>query len=239
MLENKLKIKNIIRFAINVFRTPKGTIYKQELLLRKALAEKGFDVSNLNIRINHELGLSYVNNIEFGIKYPYSFYEKSTQLIPNNKTQNFYFNGNMNVSGQRQSLLKPFINFDESKIIESNDGRKTSNKDKFNVEYFREFSFSKYGLCPHHMDWPGDKDYLWTYRFIEACFVEAIPVLFINAPLSQNFTDGFYFLWDENILNNSKNIIYNKEKAIANRTLAKKVFCFTKIECEQIMNTIK
>jgi len=219
--------------------TPKNIIYKQELLLRKALVEKGFDVNKIKIKINHDLGISYVNNIEFGIKYPDSFYEKSTQLIPNNKTQNYYFNGNMNVSGKRQSLLKPFVNFDGSKIIESNDGRKTSNKDKFNIEYFREFSYSKFGLCPHHMDWPGDKAYLWTYRFIEACFVEAIPVLFIDAPLSNKFTDGFYFLWDEEILNDSKNIIYNKDKAVLNRIVAKKVFCFTEKECEQIMNTIK
>ncbi len=233
---------NILRVIINKIKSRfKGkTVFKQELLLRLALKEKGFILSKLQIKCNHDLGLNYVNGIELGIKYPDSFYNKATKLIPKSKSINLYFNGYMNESGKRSVMLEPFMSLLNTVIISSNEGRIESKKDVFNDEYFNQFAKSKYGLCPHQADWPGTKESMWTYRFIESCFVEAIPVLFKKSPLGEKFIRGFYFLWDVDFENSKEDIIleYKLDIAQKNRLLAKERFCLTEKECSKIKNTI-
>jgi hypothetical protein len=213
--------QNIIKIYYRIFKIP---TLKQEMLLRLALKEKGFSLGKLDIQCNHNLGLNYVNGIQFGIKYPESFFNKSQKLIPSKKKYSFYFNGNMSAEGERDTLIKPFKKVLNSLIIHSNDGRVVKNKDKFNSQYFELFANSKYGLCPHQMNWKGDLDELWTYRFIESCFVESIPILFRKTPLSDKFVNNFYFLWDDEVLDMLKNKsnLELKAKAKANSYLAKK-----------------
>lgn len=108
---------------------------------------------------------------------------------------------------------------------------------KFNYNYFQPFAKAKFGLCPHQADWEGDLDYMWTYRFIESCFVEAIPILFQGAPLGKNFIHGFNYYWDYEALNGSFNPhdpTYDKEIAKSNRFLAERIFCLTEEECKLI-----
>ena len=90
------------------------------------------------------------------------------------------------------------------------------------------------------MNWDGSLEHMWTYRFIEACFVEAIPILFRKTPLSYKFVNDFYFLWDDEILDlfSSKNYSEYLDKAKNNRILAKQKFCFTDKEIELIQSTL-
>jgi hypothetical protein len=227
------------RVKNKIFGKPK---FKQELLFRMALKEKGFKLRKLNIKIDHLRGFNYVNNIKLGIKFPHSFYYKAIELIPSEKKISYHFNGNMSdYGGHRKKLLDPFITFDGSRIIESEEGRVKSNKDKFNYSYFTELANAKYGLSPHHPNWPGYMDFLWTYRFIESCFVNTIPVLFKNAPLTNDFVNGFKFIWDIDILKNPKKYIekYSFDDAEFNRKLAFDRFCLTNEECDLINNSLK
>jgi hypothetical protein len=228
-----------LRLKYKIFGNPKC---KQELLFRMALKEKGFNVKKLKISCNHLLGFNFVNGLQFGIKYPESFYMQAINLIPNTKDLNFYFNGNMkDYGGERKILLEPFKFIDKSEIIESEDGRIRENKDKFNIEFFTKLASAKFGLSPHHPNWPGDMNYLWTYRFIESCFVDCIPVLFKKAPLTDNFVHDFRYIWDDEILKNPNQIInsYSIEDAKYNRELALERFCINEEECKLIKQSIK
>lgn len=220
------------------------TVFKQELLLRLALEEKNINPKNLEIKCDHILGINYVNGIELSIKYPDSFYFKAIKLIPKVKENNYYFNGNTSESGKREEMLLPFVNLKRSEIISSNDGRVQKNKDKFNIEYFKPFAQAKFGLCPHQADWQGNKDSMWTYRFIESCFVEAIPIVFIDAPLGKKFTKDIFYYTDKEILNKEifsdlNNPVYDNNIAKRNRKLAKEYFCLSDNECESIKKTFQ
>lgn len=230
-------LKIPLKLKYKIFGYPK---YKQELLFRLALKEKGFNLKKLKISCNHNLGINYVNNLKFGIKYPESFYYQAFDLIPNNKELNFFFNGNMkDYGGERRIILEPFFFLVNSEIIESEEGRINKNKDKFNRDFFSKLASSKYGLSPHHPNWPGDKNYLWTYRFIESCFVKSIPVLFKTAPLSDSFVNGFKYLWDDEVLKNPNKIInsYSDIDADYNRELAFNRFCLNEEECKLIRSS--
>ncbi|SEJ50670.1 hypothetical protein SAMN05192553_104358 [Cyclobacterium xiamenense] len=211
---------------------------KQELLIKKALREKGFNIKKLKIRCDHNLGFNYINGIQIGVKYPDSFYEEAVKLIPESKAMNFYFNGKMNESGQRFLMLKPFTKFEKTCIIASEEGRVQNKKDQFNSKYFAELADAKFGFCPHQADWNGDKDFLWTYRFIECCFVETIPVLFKETPLSDKFVDGFNFVWNDELLNLDSISQCQAPDPKTNRLLAKERFCLTDDECKRILETL-
>ncbi len=233
------KIKDFQRYL--KCKIVRNTKLKQELLLRLALKERGFIPEKLKISIDHETGTNYVNGIKLGIKYPDSFYNLAIQLIPEDKFVSLYFNGNMSDSGSRKLMLEPFFDIKNAIVIESEDGRLQGKKDKFNNDYFQGLANAQFGLCPHQADWVGNEDSLWTYRFVECCFVEAIPILFRKAPLSEKFTKNFYLHWDDQILNaaGSVGISYDKFHARANREKAKELFCLTDEELKQIKKTFK
>ena len=234
---NQKMVSNILKYGLLktkhiVIGKPK---FKQELLFRLALKEKGFNLRKLKISCNHILGKNYVNGVEFGIKYPDSFFHSAIELIPESKEYEFYFNGNMSESGERSKMLRPFMGRPHSVIIASDEGRIQNKKDKFNLSYFSEFAKSRFGLCPHQADWTGDKDAMWTYRFIESCFVEAIPVIFKEAPLGEKFTSGFHSLWDTEV---NDDIVYDAWKAVENKCLAKERFLLSDRDCSQIRDTL-
>ena len=233
------KLNSYFKYIIHsiVIKLSSRPIIKQEILLRLALIEEGIDLSTVKIECYHDIGLSKVNGIKFGIKYPMSFYKKAYSLIPKIKTFDFYFNGNTDESGKRNILLEPFKKFKKSIIISSNDGRKIKNKGKFNLEYFEPFALSKFGLCPHQMDWDVSFKNMWTYRFIESCFVGAIPVLFKETPLGQDFIHNFYYEWNTEIIKN-ESYEYKEKEAKKNRELSKLIFCFTDEEIKSIKNSI-
>jgi hypothetical protein len=233
-----MSIKKITNYLISKIK--RKTIFKQELLLMKALKEKGLYPKDLTIRCDHDLGLNYVNDVKLGIKYPDSFFHKAVSLTTKNRNADFYFNGYINESGGRGELLEPFKKFTNSIIISSDEGRNQAKKDIFNENYFSQLSNAKFGLCPHQIDWPGSKKHMWTYRFIESCFVGAIPVLFMSTPLGDNFINGYYYVWDKDFTEDYTCAInkYSHRKATVNQVLARKQFCLTDVEVAMIVSTL-
>ncbi len=192
-------------------------LLKQEAMLRLALKEEGINYKSLDIRIDHINGLNYINGIELPIIYPKSFFKKAKKLHLSDKTLTYYFNGNMSSSGGRKDMLLRFSNTN-SRLVESNYGRLKFTKNKFNRDYYSELAISKFGLCPHQKDFLGNKETMWTYRFIECCMVLTIPIIFKETPLGEKFLKSFYYLNDEDVL--SKHIEYNYEKALKNFELS-------------------
>lgn len=215
-------------------------IYKQELLLRKALKEKGLCLKDLTIKCDHDLGLNYVNGIKMGIKYPDSFFDEAVSMNFRNKNTNIYFNGYINESGGRNHLLQPFRKLPHTVIISSEEGRVQEKKDVFNRSYFLQLADSKFGLCPHQLNWSGSREHLWTYRFIECCLVGATPILFNATPLGHNFINGYYYIWDNDFLANCTSAVneYSYENAMANQALAKKQFFLSASEITMIRSTL-
>lgn len=214
MVFKKIK-KKIIGFFVK-------TQLKQEAILRLALQEEGVDDKLLVIKIDHINGYNYVNNIKLPIIYPRSFFLKASKLNFEKKTD-FYFNGNMSVSGERDKMLKPFSHYN-SIIEESNFGREAKNKIVFNYDYFNGLASSKFGLCPHQKDFEGDNDTMWTYRFIESCMCKAIPLTFTETPLGKEFIQGFHCVNNESI----EGVIndYSLDKVNENLELCKERFSF-------------
>lgn len=175
-------------------------ILKQEALLRKALREKKVDCAALTIRVDHMRGRNYINDLEMGIIYPDSFLKKARSLHGITKKFDFYFNGNMGKKGQRNRLMSPFQSLSGGKVIESNLGRISFLKASFNYLYYYGLARSRYGLCPHQINWSGPQEDIWTYRFIECCLVKSLPVLFDETPLGANFTRGFITISDSCLL---------------------------------------
>lgn len=203
--------------------------FKQELLLRSALTEIFINPKFLKIHCDHLNGINLVNDLELGIKYPSSFLYRAHSLVPQKKKLNFYFNGNMDIDGKRMNLLEPFKERNDTSIIASNDGRVQRNKNRFNENYFLGLANSKFGLCPHQLNWPGDKSKLWTYRFIECCFTKTIPILFRKTPLGEDFIKDFIYFWDDDVLVENFYINEDKFKQITthNLILARDRFCLT------------
>ncbi len=201
-------------------------ILKQEALLRKALKEENLDYKDFNIEIDHVNGINYVNGHALPIIYPISFFKKNQELAKCQKKYKFYFNGNMSSTGGRKEMLTPFEKRG-AMIIESNDGRsRYKKKSLFNMNYFRGLAEGEFGLCPHQKDFVGNKDTMWTYRFIECCMTNTIPVVFKETPLGNVFCSGFYFVTDEQFL--TGDVEYENEHANSNYTKCLRKFSLTK-----------
>lgn len=196
-------------------------LLKQEAMLRLALKEEGIDYRNLTIKIDHINGINFINGIELPIIYPKSFFQKAKKFHTPEKVLTYYFNGNMSDSGGRKKMLSKFL-IPDSKIVESDYGRLTFAKNKFNKTYYSELATSKFGLCPHQKDFVGNQETMWTYRFIECCMVLTIPVVFKETPLGEKFLNGFYYLNDEEVL--LDNVLYDHEQALRNFRLSLQKF---------------
>lgn len=221
------RIKKIIANCLGV------GILKQEALLRQALKEEGLNYRNFTIDIDHVNGTNHVNGFTFPIIYPISFFKKSERLHSSKKKYKFYFNGNMSSAGGRQDSLRPFDKRN-SRIIESNEGRsRYRRKSYYNKKYFLGLADAEFGLCPHQKDFVGNRDTMWTYRFIECCMTKTMPVVFNDSPLGKDFCSDFDLITDEEALNND--VIYDPNLADNNfkKCLAK--FSLT----ESYLNKIK
>lgn len=220
-------IKNVLRPIIRLVRKPAPAVYLQEYLFRKALVEIGVEPKT-PVTIDHLRGLNRVYGIEFGIKYPREYLEK-TRAIPVVRKYSYVFLGNMDPEGGREEMLAPFMKPD-ALIQEDNYGRNAKTKYSFNVLYYSALRSSRFSLCPHQVNWQGPREAMWTYRFIESVFSETLPVVFRRAPCSEQFLNGFCYFWDdENI-----HLEGYDEKIKANRLLAEKRFFFTDEEVERL-----
>lgn len=94
--------------------------------------------------------------------------------------------------GGRYEALRAFMDLEGSKVEHSARGRLLFLKHRANQQYLRDMRNSKFALCPNQKDWSGPKEKAWTYRFAEAVLNGAIPVVFRDLPLGQDFTEGFH-----------------------------------------------
>ena len=205
MNKNVSRMKNLLKklLGLKVY-SPK----RQEALLRLCLNEIGLDDS---FSINHDKGINIVNQKKYGILYPLSFYLKAYQIYcEENKNIFASFQGYINYEGGRAKMLEPFMARKDCLIIDDSYGRKKSNKFKFNDDYFRTMSKSKFVLCPHHVNWNGDKSTLWTYRFLEAIMARSIPIVFRETPLNKEFTGDYIFFYSDEIPSNIVDEEYDK-----------------------------
>lgn len=211
-------------------------VLRQEVLLKKALKEHGINPNKLRIVIDHDKGKNWINDLEFGIKYPDSHLTKIESTLNIDKSITFYFNGFMGDDEGRRSLLKPFEAVPKALIISSSHGRKRRLKGEVNLEYYAGLGKSKFGLCPHQLDWPGSWSHMWTYRFIDCVIAGSVPVLFRKTPLAESFVSGFNFYWDDEILDKYRNVGNNEilSQAGSNLERAKERFFFTPAELQSI-----
>lgn len=198
----------------------------QEQLLVTALEEE--NITPNRIRIDHRAGISIINQLQLGIKYPKSFLDNIGKL-DHTKKYKYVFKGgfttnNKSVTVKRSDILKDYIDKKKCKIVETKAGLKRKDKTTFDKDYYQLIASGKFSLCPN---WAGDwwdHDNAWTYRLIETCLTKSIPILFKEAPVGKNFIKDIKFFWsDENHLLSDieyENIInYNYEKALQYWTL--------------------
>ncbi len=185
----KRQVKRLIKFALG--KTKK----LQENLLVEALKEVSIDPRKCRISIDHDRGVSEVNGVKLGIIYPKRYFYTS-ECLPASRQYEYYFNGYPGDDNGRRDMLRPYQK-EDSQIIFSRDGRNIWKKNSYNRVYYVGMKSARFALCPHQLDWKGDKDCLWTYRFIEACMCRSIPILFRRTPLSDAFTDGIKYYWDD------------------------------------------
>lgn len=190
---------------------PRPQNYHQGALLRLALAERGNKARPL---IDHMNGRCKVGDVELGIVYPDSWFFRTKAYVTQPKNVRFLFIG---ATPPRRMLMLSL--FDDSHpgtmLISTDAGRDEAMKGEWDQTYYDRMGRAQFGLCPHHPGWPGPRDTLWTYRFIECCMVGAIPVQFRATPLAESFTDGFRYRWDDEAVYE-----YDPQAAAHNRALA-------------------
>ena len=171
--------------------------------MEEALKEQG--INNANIEIDHIRGKTFVNSIEFGIKYPYDYIKKINDLSKE-KIYDYCFLGKF--GKERGELLKPFVT-ENSKIENNRKGRNEDTKFLFDTDYFQTISNTKYSLCPNQGSTEKYKhDYGWTYRLIETVLCKSVPIAFRTTPYGKYFIQDIEFLWDD-----EKHNLSNKEYA--------------------------
>jgi len=205
----------------------------QRRLLELALEEVGLHSQKLKITIDHINGRANVSGVEVGIVYPRQFFANAVNL-PGEKMRDYYFNGAMPESGGRKQMLQPYVDRAESLIVSSIEGRNNRKKGQFNTDYYSGLRASRFTLCPHQADWPGPKETMWTYRFVEACIAKSIPIVFRETPLGDQFVNGFHFLWDD-----KEPHVYDEALAIKNRRLALERFTLSAEQHSAILDKLE
>ena len=207
---------------------------KQTIMLKKALVEEGINPDECKIKIDHDLGCSYVNEFELPIIFPKSHFDYAKKCHSNNKRYMFYFTGNPGKGNTRILLMKDFINKNDSKLIFNGDGRIVENKGNPNPIYFKEMSESHFSLCPHQPNWRGNWDALWTYRYIESLILKAMPVQFKSTPLAETFTKDSIFRWDDDTFDNMP----TEKELEFNYKFAESKFCLSEKQIKNIKKSI-
>ena len=205
-------------------------VTRQEALLRQALTEAGLP---LHYRVDHINGRSYLEDgREVGLIYPKSWFDRTAALPYVQKQIRFFFAGDMRSRGGRHGMIRRFVAGFPSQqlsITDSRWGKRPENKDVFDLDnYYFRLAQSEFGLCPHHLDWGGPRDTVWTYRFIDCVMVGTIPVLFEATPLADSFVEGFRYVWDDDgtygMADPDAWYTFRKDFAFENRALAEDRF---------------
>ncbi len=177
---------------------------QQEILARKAMKEVGLEAE---VVIDHATPRTFIGGKEYRVVYPkyYLDYEQP-------KTIEIMFSGT--ISDERKEFLKYFPT---AKIRHTTIGWDESKKYDRDEEYFNELARSKFVLSPNGMGkhktqkgFYGDYAFSWGYRFFDAIFFKAIPI--VEEPLK--VYEGFkYYLVGDNYEYRQDWVDFNLAKA--------------------------
>ena len=160
-----LLIGLILLFAINryisEFYSESSTSF-QESYLHKYLKEMGYPDST-DRQIDHENGLSYINDVPYRIIFPPSLINTIIN-IPKIKTVDYCFIGEINEDRDWVNNFKT-----KSSIIRSTD-KSSYDRNNYDISYYKDLCKSKFTLCPI-----GNCP--WSYRFFEAIMCFSIPIM--------------------------------------------------------------
>lgn len=164
----------------------------QEFFCTRALAEH--NITDVSIEIDHIKGLTFVNGIEFGIKYPLDYVRRINDLSKN-KIYDYCFIGKF---GKIRGNLVERFRSEKSKIEDNRRGRDKNLKYQFDYDYFQTIANTRYSLCPNQGNSEKyNHSYGWTYRLIESVLCMSVPIVFRETPYGFNFIKDIEFLWDD------------------------------------------
>ena len=171
-------------------------MYLQEIRARQAMDELGIKGDIEVVHSNDPK--TFMNGVEYSLVFPRFILEYYHTY---HRCYNASFVGLM--TPERELWLK---RFDNKLIFDSNNGRVEA-KRKHDVFYFRTLSKSNYALCP-------SGDFVWTYRFFEACLCGAFPIIEEYHPLYEGFRYGI-----------GQYVDFTKDDILHNYELAKERHC--------------
>lgn len=165
--------------------------FLQQHLFEAALSEMGVPLPQ-DFRVDHQRGLILVGDEAVELLYPFSWIRRMN-AIPRTKRHRYSFIGAITESGGRAAMLAPFQ--EAGHLVLETLHQRGPAKGSFDQKYFTTLRETEFALCPNHLDWPGPPEYAWTYRFVEAALVGAIPVCFRESPLGARFVRDYRFVW--------------------------------------------
>lgn len=224
-------MKSFIKFP----KRSKFIKLKQEALFKMSLLEIGIDPSKVSVKVDHVYGENFIQGMRFGLIFPKMFFQISSQLKNHHKTVDFFFDGYPGDDDGRKALLQPFA-CRNSIIRYSDNGRKATSKGVYNKHYFDDMACSRFALCPNQKDWPHKHNFVWTYRFVEACMAFSIPIVFRETPLSDEFTKGISYIYDDQILQEEHH--FEIETAERNFEAARHKFTFSDDAVDLILTNL-
>jgi hypothetical protein len=175
----------------------------QEILARKALKEIGREAE---IIIDHATPRTFIDGKEYKVVYPKYFLDYKA-----NKDTEIMFSGRM--TPRREEFLKKFPT---AKIRSTTIAWDEKRKYDIDTEYFKELARTKFVISPNgdgindKIGVYGDNEFAWSYRFFDAIFFRAIPI--VEKPLK--VYEGFkcYTVGDEYVYREDW-VEYNLAKA--------------------------
>lgn len=133
----------------------------QEIRARQAMNELSW---NGDIKIDHQKPLTIIAERRYRLVFPRFLLEYPTEK----NGEKVSFVGK--VTPRRQEFFdKAKALYPTAEITHSTNGRIEETRDK-DDQYFKTLGQTSFALCPNG-------DFVWTYRFFEAVFLKAIPVV--------------------------------------------------------------
>lgn len=161
----------------------------QEILARKALKELN---RNDEVVIDHATPRTIIGGKEYRVIYPKYYLNYQAP-----KTVEMLFSGS--ISPERKEFLK---NFPQAVVFNTNIGWDESKKYDIDEEYFNKLVKTKFVISPNgagirrgDIGMYGDPIYSWGYRFFDALFFRAIPIVEEDLNVYKGFK--YYKVGDE------------------------------------------
>lgn len=203
----------------NIKRNSGSNMLIQEYNARQAIEESGQEV--VEFKLNHSLPNIVFNGQEYELLYSNKHIDRCAKLWNEKRPINVLYRVNSNGVERIVKALSWQVKNPQTKLdvqIITYDTRKDVSIKFFDDDYLSSLSKSKFYLVPDALNRQGDY-MVWTYRFIDAVFCGAIPV--VETPCE--LYDGFeYFLMSDTLPE------YDPQIPIRNLKMARKKFTIQK-----------